>query len=166
MMYTIVTHATALNFAVLNGLFNGLPGLEALLFPWLRRVNQVQINVLVAPFGKRSIDRRLCLLVPMIRVSQLGGEENLLSPAAASVCKMREYIGTFIASVFKPLCHGAANVGFIPIPGRTVDMAVPSLQRSKHCVITIVRSGLVYAQGDHRDRMTGIELWSKRTRLK
>jgi hypothetical protein len=144
-MHTIVTHTTALDFAFLNGLFNGLPRFEALLLAWLGRVNQVQINVLVAPFGERSIDRGLRLLVPMIRISQLGSEENLLSPAVASVCKMREYIGTFIASVFKPLCHGAANIGFIPIPGRTVDMAVPSLQRSKHCVITIVRSGLVDA---------------------
>lgn len=102
MMHTIVTHTTALDFTFPNSLFNGLPGLEALLLAWLGRVNQVQINILVAPFGERSIDRSLRLLVPMIRISQLGSEENLLSAAAASGFKMREYIGTFVASVFKP----------------------------------------------------------------
>jgi hypothetical protein len=79
MMNSVITHSATLNLAGINGIFNCLPGLQTFLGAWQGTVNEVQVDVAVAPFREGGIDCGLGPFVPVVRITQFGRKEDLPS---------------------------------------------------------------------------------------
>src|SRR5579859_56850 len=67
MVNAIVTYATTLHFPSGDGFLNGLPRFKPSRRPSKGRMNEVQIDVIMTPFGERCIDCGFRFLVSMIR---------------------------------------------------------------------------------------------------
>jgi len=154
-MNSVITHTATPNLAGINSILNRLPSLETFLGPRQGTVNEIQIDVAVAPFSERGIDCRLCSFVPVVWIPQFSRKEDLL---LAHEQERGRYILTFTAGFLHPGRHGAADVCFVAVPCSTIDVAVSRIQGRQYCIVAFLAVRLVNAQREHWDRVPRVQL--------
>ena len=104
----------------------------------LSPVNQVQVNVVGAQLLQRSVERLEGVLVALVGVPQLGGEEDILT----------SHVGGG---------DGTAHARLVAVDGGGVDVAVAGLKGGAHDLLSDLVLNLPHTVAQLRDSSTVIE---------
>ena len=116
------------------------PGIQVQALLRLSPVNQVQVNVVGAQLLQGSLKRLESALVTLVRVPQLGGEEDIFA----------SHVG---------VSDSAAHARLVVVSSGGVDVAVANLQGGAHNLLGDLVLNLPYAVAQLRNGSAVVELY-------